>query len=932
MWLNNQDFLKQIIFMSRLPKFTHLRPSFRPQYLVPLAGVLVTIALVALVPLPVYAQGLKDTLYDFLANIFLAFAFIIGHIATTFIGILVQIVQYNDFITAPAVVKGWVVVRDVANMFFIVILLVIAFGSVFRLEEYQYKNHLSKLLIMAVLINFSRSIAGFMIDFAQVIMLTFVNGFKDAAAGNFITGFHLDQMFHLAENASTGQVGASGLDFLAASVLALVTITIATVVVGVYIVVFTLRIVMLWLLIIISPLAYLLAGFPGEAKKYSSQWWDYFGKYVSSGPILAFFLWLSLAVMQLSSGALGDFSTKVTGNTDLGFSSIPAATITGIGQSEVLLSFIISIMLLMGGLWLTQQLGVAGGKLAGSAFQSLQKAGGAIGKGAFRGVTAPVRSVGKNIGYKTGLSALNTMARVPLVGNWAIRQRSLLEGKRHHAAEESTKGMEHITDEHASLLQERFAKKSTSKWRKWMVGEKEGGRAKYAEKWQAQKGQDLMGPKARKKYADAAIQDDIVNKSERGLKELGKKATATYDNVDGEPQNIDLNELPTRVTDAKQSVKNAEYDRDNFTKIEEPKLVEAIGELRATMVKLDADMVASKAKVGDITKEMSSVEADTTLTPDAKKLKLADLQTDLVAEQDNYKILNNKRRDTGGEVNKTVKEQKERNTETADRVTKTKKVVVSLEKAEVDAKATLPAVDLNQLNVLTNQRDSAQTKADTLNQEALKLNKAFWKHVFGVFDHEAHRIKTVGNNDTYTDTELGAAQERIKFAHPDLLDESIKRTVNDPALPSERRGKITPFEETDNQYYSQRLGTDLLRQASRSSLGDTHFIEQVVSPMLTRLERNMQSLGITMKADGALVNRQGKVMEPREMFQVFNSAFSSLSSVLMNAPVKDAELIQKGLDKIAEKMKSGAFGTKMKVLVEFNDPFVKSFRGQNRLM
>ncbi len=314
---------------------------------------------------------------NFIANyVFLLVAGWMGSLALTLIGILIDIAQYNDFITAPAVVRGWVIVRDVCNMFFIVVMLVIAFGTVFRMEEYQYKKLLSKLLIMAVLINFSKGITGFFIDFSQVIMLTFVNGFKEAAAGNFVNGFHLQDMFNFAnKKRGGGELPEAGSDaYFDAALLALVTITITVVVVFVYLVVFLMRIVALWFLVIVSPLAYLMNAFPA-GKKYHDMWWEYFGKYASTGPILAFFLWLSLSVMQLSNDAplanFGEAYANQFGNNQ-GYVS---ASITGIGQSDVLLSFVTNIILLMGGLWMTQQLGVAGGKLAARASEGIHSAG-----------------------------------------------------------------------------------------------------------------------------------------------------------------------------------------------------------------------------------------------------------------------------------------------------------------------------------------------------------------------------------------------------------------------------------------------------------------------------------------------------------------------------------------------------------------------------
>lgn len=330
---------------------------------------------------PETASAAFDTLKEGIANILLAFAGFFGRITVTLIGILIGIAQYNDFINAPAVAKGWVIVRDVVNMFFIVVLLLIAFGSVFHIEEYQYKKVLGKLLIMAVLVNFSKSITGFFIDFAQVITLTFVNGFKEAAAPNFLNGFHIQEMFNFATQ-DNPEIADKSM-FLAAAALALVTILISMIVVFVYTIVFILRIVALWFLTIISPIAYALSAFPGDARKYSSQWWDYFGKYVTTGPILAFFLWLSLAVMQFSNSALGDF-LKTDKSSAIKAEQIPAAAISGIGQSDILLSFVINIILLMGGLWMTQQLGVAGGKLAATAMNKIQGAGMAIAKSPFK--------------------------------------------------------------------------------------------------------------------------------------------------------------------------------------------------------------------------------------------------------------------------------------------------------------------------------------------------------------------------------------------------------------------------------------------------------------------------------------------------------------------------------------------------------------------
>jgi len=69
----------------------------------------------------------------FILNIFVD---IIGSIISLILPVLINIAQFNDFTTASAVTTGWVLIRDVCNMFFIVILLVISVGTILNIESY----------------------------------------------------------------------------------------------------------------------------------------------------------------------------------------------------------------------------------------------------------------------------------------------------------------------------------------------------------------------------------------------------------------------------------------------------------------------------------------------------------------------------------------------------------------------------------------------------------------------------------------------------------------------------------------------------------------------------------------------------------------------------------------------------------------------------
>jgi len=123
------------------------------------------------------------------------------------------VVQYNDFIDSAAVQTGWSVVRDICNMFFVLILLVIAFGTILRLQNYRMNRLLGKLIIMIVLVNFSKMIAGFFIDISQVVSMTFVNAFADTAAANFVQALHLREMLALGLSETEGIFSLSATDF-----------------------------------------------------------------------------------------------------------------------------------------------------------------------------------------------------------------------------------------------------------------------------------------------------------------------------------------------------------------------------------------------------------------------------------------------------------------------------------------------------------------------------------------------------------------------------------------------------------------------------------------------------------------------------------------------------------------------------------------------
>jgi len=259
----------------------------------------VFIAAIFLVPLIVRAQADLPQLnpskifFNIFGNLLLKLISFVGKFVTVMIRLLVAVAQYNDFTNSPAVSKGWIIIRDIFNMLLVLILLVIAFSTVLNIEKYSYKRLLGGFFLAAILVNFSKLICGIFIDISQILMLTFVNAFKSVGEGNMAELLGLSSLLNFADTTKGESIVAESMGAL---FLGLVMVIIALVVISVITIILVFRIVILWFLVLLSPLAFMFNILP-DTKRYASQWWQKFGSQVIIGPILAFFLWLSLAMV-----------------------------------------------------------------------------------------------------------------------------------------------------------------------------------------------------------------------------------------------------------------------------------------------------------------------------------------------------------------------------------------------------------------------------------------------------------------------------------------------------------------------------------------------------------------------------------------------------------------------------------------------------------
>ncbi len=343
-------------------------------------------------------------------------------LAAFFVGLLIQIASYNNYLDVKAIEVGWVMVRDIGNIFLVVALLIIAIATIVGVESYEWKKMLTKFVMAAILVNFSRQICAFIIDAAQVVTMTFVNGVASAITSNIINSFNLGKLWSVSPGGDPEDT-TDIMKQLTTNIMTLIMAVVLCVTLGVYALIFVARMVMLWVLITLSPLAFFLSVLP-QTQKYASQWWSEFINNVIMGPVIMFFFWLSLVTISGgnidSSVASGSAFPMTQGDINQGVAP-PSSGITDFLQWDTMSSFVIAIGMLLAGVKVGQQIGGAGAgamsNISGAAKKSMMMLSGAsaamwagkkgmdLGK---KGAAAVGGFVGKQALQRTGLSAVGS--------------------------------------------------------------------------------------------------------------------------------------------------------------------------------------------------------------------------------------------------------------------------------------------------------------------------------------------------------------------------------------------------------------------------------------------------------------------------------------------------------------------------------------------
>ncbi len=369
------------IFLRKLRSVRTLAKTVMPQSVRTYGGavLLVTLVLAGVIvgidPAHAFVKELLNGIVRIIVTVMLSLAGLAIQMTIFFLRFFINLASYNGYIDAPVVVVGWSMVRDISNMFFVIAMLVIAFATILGIEQYEWRKSLVKILLMAVFINFSNMIAQLIIDIAHIFTTTFLNAISAAAGGNLINLFKLDKILSIVGD-SENFIDAQdfGQRVFAGAAAATVFAFLAMVTMGAYVFIMAIRVVVLWVAIIMAPLAFALSVIPATQSK-AQEWWKEFTHHVLAAPIMVFFLWLAFATMgngdvidrinENASQQLIEENVDVFGGTTK--PSTPKLSLSEVTTWDNMASFFVAMAFLWIGIQKVQELGVTGGSLLSSA-------------------------------------------------------------------------------------------------------------------------------------------------------------------------------------------------------------------------------------------------------------------------------------------------------------------------------------------------------------------------------------------------------------------------------------------------------------------------------------------------------------------------------------------------------------------------------------
>ncbi len=296
-----------------------------------------------------------------------------------------SVVRFNELEKIPGVYIAWKVGRDLANMFFIFILLYVAIGQILQLPSVAGKGLIVNIVLVAIFINFSLVLSRIVIDASNVVASEFNNailggpsrpneGIGDILLARLGPISAINQSVDQSTLSGTIQDAPPPLDASSFTFVGVVfgslggtaVMLIASFVLIAASIMLVIRAVILILLMILAPLAFLTSILPKHSQL--GRWWETLLNQSIFAPAYLFMTYAAFKVIESANFYQGS-----------GAASRASGVIGGIDQVPgFVIYFAILIILLLSALVIAKELA---GRTANFATGATQTIFGTAGRG-----------------------------------------------------------------------------------------------------------------------------------------------------------------------------------------------------------------------------------------------------------------------------------------------------------------------------------------------------------------------------------------------------------------------------------------------------------------------------------------------------------------------------------------------------------------------
>ncbi len=275
----------------------------------------------------------------------------------------------------------WVVVRDTFNLLFIFGLIFIGLKIIWNSEDSRARSSLSRLIVAALLINFSLFIAKFIVDFSNIAAIQVYSLIKTLPIGSdpgwWTSGggiasyvMHLTSLQSIGNIAETaGGYGIMIMVFIFYVFTGLVFFAGAIMLVS--------RFIFLCLYLIFSPVMFLGHIMP-NFESVTQRWWDGFLKNAFFAPAYLFCVYIALRILASAQGTLTTESLSEGLETiGAGANAVTAGASAGAGDfsttGATILFLVLSLGFMIAAIMAGQSMSMGGSKFSMGMMQGAQR-------------------------------------------------------------------------------------------------------------------------------------------------------------------------------------------------------------------------------------------------------------------------------------------------------------------------------------------------------------------------------------------------------------------------------------------------------------------------------------------------------------------------------------------------------------------------------